>query len=567
MTEIKALPKEKLKEIFESSIKKYICIIEFPEGKYGKGILCKMPSQKYEIINAVLTNHKFEGIDSNKQIKLTLFDGEKISFSLKSNDKDSTREFYQDKESGMTMIEILEDQNYNFLKIDKNFYLYDNMEVYLIDFCSENNLDCCVGLIPENEKLMDEDNENVIDNKIEIFCFNKKKSSGGIMVNTEKNMEVIGFHFGNNNVEGKYWNSCMYLFHFIRNYYYSKNWKFLCKHKRKDDKENQNDQNNQSKQNEQENAKIKEKDNQRTQPKLNEQKNGQQNNIQKNSQRKMLCSSYSPFVKNNQFNENQVSNPKNQQMYQQVNNQSNQQNIQQMNKLYNQQVNSPMNQQIYQKMNNPMNQQMNNPMNQQMNNPMNQQMNNQMNQQMNNQMNNPMNQKMNNPMNQQMNNPMNQQMNNPMNQQMNNQMNQKMNQQINQQMNNPMNRKISQQINQQMNNPMNQQNFFPQNNLNLLKPMTGPIKPRKNNQNNNIQNMKNVNPCTMGQQNIKINNFQNNNQIPESRSITNNNALYMKMKMNYGQYNVSNFNQNMNYNPNINLINPNQFQNMNYFTK
>ena len=55
--------------------------------------------------------------------------------------------------------------------------------------------------------------------------------------------------------------------------------------------------------------------------------------------------------------------------------------------------------------------------------------------------------------------------------------------------------------------------------------------------------MKNVNPCAIGQQNIKINYIQNKNQIPQSHSIKINNDLYMKM--NYGQYNnASNFNQN-----------------------
>ena len=330
MTEIFSIPREKQKEYFEGFIKKYICTIEFPKGKYGKGIFCKMPHLNFETINCLLTNHKFEGTDSNKQIKLTLFDGKQISFTLKNNDKDSSREFYQDEESGMTMIEIDDDQISNFLKIDDKFYLYDNMEVYLIDFCLESNLGCYVGLIPENEKVMDEDIEN--NNRIELFCFNKKKSSGGIMIYVEKDMKVIGFHFGNNNVEGKYWNSCMYLFHFIRNYYQSKKWKFIVKHKRKDGKEivNQNNQNDQ------------EKDNQRKQPNQNEKKNSQLNNIQKNPLKKKLSSSYSPFLSNMQFNNNQASNPKYQQNNQKINSPMNQQ----MNNQMINQVNNQMSQQI-----------------------------------------------------------------------------------------------------------------------------------------------------------------------------------------------------------------------------
>jgi len=550
---------ENQKSINEQNIKKYLCKIEFPIKTFGKGILCKMPHLNYGTINVLFTNHEFKDIEdpnSNKKIKLYLSDGNEIYITLnnkenQTKDKASFREFYQDEESGMTMIEIKDGEIDNFLEYDKDYCLYDNMEVYLLNFCLSAKLDLSVGIILENENLMNPEKDN--NNKIGMLCFKKNKSSGGIMLYDGK---IIGFHYGNNNIEGKYWNSCMYLFHFIKNYYQKNNWPFLFKHKRKDGKEttNQNNQNDQNKQNEQKNDQLKDK-----------------NNLNNNPLKKMLYSSYSPFLKNSQLNINQgydpINDPKNQQVNQQLNNpmnhqksnqQVNPQNNYYMNYPMNQQKNSPKNpkknQQMGQQMSQQISQQVNNQMSQQINNQMNQQINNQMNQQINNQMN----QQINNQMNQQINNQISQQINNKINQQINNQMNQQINNQMNQQINNQMNQQINNQMNQQINNPMNQQmnrqNLFPQNNLNVFNPKTGSIRrkinfPNINNfsQNNNFQN-------------IKSNYLQNNNPIPSSHSIKFNNPLN-------GQYNnAQNLNHNMNYYPNINPMNPNQNynQNMNY---
>ena len=470
MSAVKVKEKQNQKPITEQNLKKYLCKIEFPKNNYGKGIFCKMPHQNSGEINVLLTNHKFEGIDnsnSKEKIKLYLSNGKQIFINLKnkeSNDNNYFRDFYQDEESGITMIEIKEKEIVNFLEIDKDYYLYDNMEVYLINFSSNNKLDLCVGLIPENENNL----MNVDDNKIEIWCFNKKESSGGIMIYDEK---VIGFHFGNNNKEGKYWNSCIYLFHFIRNYFIKKNWRFIIKHKRKDGKgttkkNKQNDQNKQCEQDEQKTAQ-------------NNEKNIENKTNDPNQSLTCIYSSArisNPAKISNQFNNNQ--------------------------NLY------------------------------------------------------LMNQKMNPQTNQQM----NQQMNQPMEHQMNNQMHQQMNQQMNPQMNQPMEH--------QMNNQMHQHNLFPQNNLNQLNPMTDPIIRKKNFPNTFPQNVNNLNPRSMGKQNIKIN--YNNNPIPSCNSMKINDPSYMKMmmnnNMNYGQFNnVQDFNLRMNYNQNINYMNPSQnnFQNMN----
>ena len=490
---------ENQKSINEQNIKKYLCKIEFPIKTFGKGILCKMPHLNYGTINVLFTNHEFKDIEdpnSNKKIKLYLSDGNEIYITLnnkenQTKDKASFREFYQDEESGMTMIEIKDGEIDNFLEYDKDYCLYDNMEVYLLNFCLSAKLDLSVGIILENENLMNPEKDN--NNKIGMLCFKKNKSSGGIMLYDGK---IIGFHYGNNNIEGKYWNSCMYLFHFIKNYYQKNNWPFLFKHKRKDGKEttNQNNQNDQNKQNDQKNDQLKDK-----------------NNLNNNPLKKMLYSSYSPFLKNSQLNINQGYDP----------------------------INDPKNQQVNQQLNNPMNHQKSN------------------------QQVNPQN-------NYYMNYPMNQQKNSPKNPKKNQQMGQQMSQQISQQVNNQMSQQINNQMNQQINNPMNQQmnrqNLFPQNNLNVFNPKTGSIRrkinfPNINNfsQNNNFQN-------------IKSNYLQNNNPIPSSHSIKFNNPLNgqynnaqnLNHNMNYYP-NINPMNPNQNYNQNMNYIKNNQAQNNNNF--
>ena len=144
---------------------------------------------------------------------------------------------YKDEQYRITIIKIRDDiiDKERILKIDEDFYSFENMKINLVYFPIDNKLDfdCCDGLIPDqtiNHSNFDIDEEN---NNFEVICDNKKKSSSGLMLYDK---EVIGFYYGNSNEEGKNRNSGLYLYKVIFNYYGTKNIRFKFKRKRKDNK-------------------------------------------------------------------------------------------------------------------------------------------------------------------------------------------------------------------------------------------------------------------------------------------------------------------------------------------
>lgn len=105
------------------------------------------------------------------------------------------------------MIEIFKDadilNNIKFINFFEEYEDNSKKSVFLADFCSDKKLIYPVRLIMQKEA--GKIGEYVVnENKIEYFCFCKDKSSGGPILFNNK---VIGLHYGNNNKEGKYWNS------------------------------------------------------------------------------------------------------------------------------------------------------------------------------------------------------------------------------------------------------------------------------------------------------------------------------------------------------------------------
>jgi len=382
-------------ENFKSFIKKYIVKIEYPGREIGIGIFCEIPLQKLPRIVALVTNFKLDDINSDdlyKDIKLSFFDtGKQIQ-------NDSLGEVYQDEQYGTTIINVGDDiiDKERILKIDEDFYSYENMKVNLIYFPVDNKLDfdCDEGLIPEpTNNFEDIDEEN---NHFEIKCDNKKKTTSGFMLFDKK---IMGLYYGDSNEEGKNGNSGLYLYNVIFNFYGKKNIRFKFKRKRKDNK-GTNNINNSVVMNSQSN--LNNMNNPTGNYNLSQSYNMpyQQNNNQMNQNNNNNNMSYQQ--NNNQMNQGQNMSyqQNNNQMNQNNNNMSYQQNNNQMNQNNNmsyQQNNNQMNQNYdmqYQQNNNQMNQnnnmsyqQNNNQMNQN-NNMQYQQDNNQINQNMSYQQNN-----------------------------------------------------------------------------------------------------------------------------------------------------------------------------------
>ena len=216
---------DSIQNLDKNKINKCICKIECPSGGYVTGFFCKIPIPKEEHrLRTLITKYSILGIksnDSDKEIKIILSNNQPTVLKIS---KDYQREIFADEIHDILMIQLNEKEdidifNYiNLLYLDEEFYNYENESVYLIDF-SGNNIDYSVGIIQQNEKeelKEDEENNEINMDKIEILCFNKKKSLGGPII---LNNEVIGIHYGNENNEGYYWDSGIYILNFMFEYY------------------------------------------------------------------------------------------------------------------------------------------------------------------------------------------------------------------------------------------------------------------------------------------------------------------------------------------------------------
>ena len=228
-----------IQELDKNKINKCICKIECPSGGYVTGFFCKIPVPKREHrLRALITKYSVLGIKSNKsnkEIKIILSNNQITVLKISKKCK---RIIFSDEIHDIIMIELNETEDIdiftyiNLLYLDEEFYTYENESVYLIDF-SENNINYYVGIIQQKEQeelIEDKENNEKNKDKIEILCFNKKKSLGGPII---FNNELIGIHYGNENIEGNYWDSGIYILNFMFEYYGSIKKKLIYKrHKR-----------------------------------------------------------------------------------------------------------------------------------------------------------------------------------------------------------------------------------------------------------------------------------------------------------------------------------------------
>jgi len=313
-------------EAFEKEIEKKIFLVCYPNREMRTGFFCEIPVPKKEKKATVLitsySNLSDEEIEEGVEIEI---------FSSTDKDKgkkilkDHCQIIFNDEFYNTTMIEIFKDtdiiNNIKFFEYSEE-YDYSTKSVFLVDFSSDKKLIYPIGLIlKKDEGKMGEDDD--IENKIEYFCFNKDKSFGGpILLKEEEEkkeeekkeeekkeeekkenekkeengkIKVIGIHYGNNNKEGKYWNSGINILNIIHSYYGKNGWRFISKKK----KGKQNNKNQASTNNQNDNFNIQEM---KSNPQM-------QNPIQNNmNSLQMTCNNYSQnfnYLSNNQMLLNQ----------------------------------------------------------------------------------------------------------------------------------------------------------------------------------------------------------------------------------------------------------------------
>jgi len=226
----------------EKNLEKKIFQILYPNGEVRTGFFIKFfVPNKLERIKVLLTTYSNLGekdLEEGMDIKVFSNDEKDSGKIIK---KEHCKIIFQDEICNATMIEIFKDadilNNIQFINFFEEYEDYSKKSVFLVDFCSDKKLIYPVGLItPKEEAKIGEDEEN--ENKIEYFCFYKGKSSGGPIL---LNNKVLGLHYGNNNKEGKYWNSGIHIINIISGYY-GKNGLCYISKKKKEKKLNNNNQ-------------------------------------------------------------------------------------------------------------------------------------------------------------------------------------------------------------------------------------------------------------------------------------------------------------------------------------
>ena len=262
--------KDKEKQRFESELEKKFYKVVYPNNEQRIGFFCQIhfpkKNKRIKVLITTYSNLEEEDVEKGVDIKV-------ISSDEKDNVKIIKKEYSQiifhDEVCNVTMITILKEEdilnNINYLEYSEEYEDYSTKSIFLVDYSSDKKLVYPVGLIlKEGEKTEGQD-EN--EDKIKFFCFYKGKSFGGPILYDEnaqhlkdeneeneteeenekneakeakearekigKNIKVIGIHYGNNNKEGKYWNSGMYILDIISSYYGKNGWCFVSKKKKR----------------------------------------------------------------------------------------------------------------------------------------------------------------------------------------------------------------------------------------------------------------------------------------------------------------------------------------------
>ena len=226
----------------ETIIEKYIFQISYPNGEFRTGFFIEFyVPNKLERIKVLLTTYSNLGEDKIEEgVDIKVFSNDDKD-NCKIIKKNYCKIIFHDKICNVTMIKIFKEayilNNIQFLKYYEEYEDNSTKSVFLVDFSSDKKLIYPVGLIKKNEEgKIGEDEEN----KIEYFCFYKGKSFGGPIL---LNNKILGIQYGNNNTEGKYWNSGIHIINIIRSYY-GKNGLCYISKKKKEQSQNNNNQNN-----------------------------------------------------------------------------------------------------------------------------------------------------------------------------------------------------------------------------------------------------------------------------------------------------------------------------------
>ena len=243
---------------------KYIFLISYPNGILRTGFFIEFfVPNKLDRIKVLLTTYinlgekDLEEKDLEKGVEIKVFSNDdKVNGKIIK--KEDCKIIFQNEIINATMIEIFNDadilNNIRFLKFFEEYEDYSKKSVFLADFSPDKKLIYPVGLIIQKEEgKMGEDDQNENETKIEYFCFYKGKSFGGPILLDNK---VLGIHYGNNNQEGKYWNSGIHILNIIRCYYGKNGLCFISKKKKEENNNNDNQINNNNQNNNINNQKM-----------------------------------------------------------------------------------------------------------------------------------------------------------------------------------------------------------------------------------------------------------------------------------------------------------------------
>jgi hypothetical protein len=176
-----------------NQMKKTICKISYENKIIGIGFFCKIPFPDNNYLLSVL-------ITNNHIVNESILEGEKISFSINSNEfkeinlRDRIK--FTNKEYDLTIIEIKGDEiinnKENFLELDTNDYKenekYLKNTIYMLNYPENKNISVSYGIV-----------NDISNNKYNFthFCSSDNNSSGSPILNS-LNCKLIGLYVRKN---------------------------------------------------------------------------------------------------------------------------------------------------------------------------------------------------------------------------------------------------------------------------------------------------------------------------------------------------------------------------------
>ena len=179
------------KKILEQMINS-ICKIEVNNEKIGTGYFCKVNSMNFLMTSYYIIDEKY--LKENKEINILINNNENIKIDIEIQ-----REIYFNKEYGITIIELKDEdkiKNY-YLELDDNLYkdneYYKYKSIYILQYLNDKEIYVSYGYINEiNNK-----------NEIKYICYTDNSSIGSPILNL-KNNKIIGIVNNNYGILLKY---------------------------------------------------------------------------------------------------------------------------------------------------------------------------------------------------------------------------------------------------------------------------------------------------------------------------------------------------------------------------